>query len=672
MEIMRKSLLARILLSMALLVVLSVAVVSISIYLKAEKAYEARIKEDTILLAKLSAENIDSMFKKLVEGSTEMANTPLIVSYMEGGAQDPTMKSRIQKHLEIACEAGEGLYENIFINKDGKVIVDGYARGEGTNVKGMDWYEEAMQGKEVIGEIQASPVTGRPITAVSAPIKGSNGQVLGVFTRSIEFNKLSETLNEVQLGKTGYAAMFNREGYPVAHPQKELILKEKFNETASPTLNKMIDDAIALNTGFRKYIYEGEEKLTGYTPCTVKDWSVLVTMPTKEAFGGIWQTRVFALVIGIISLLIAIFISLIIAKSISQPIILMKAAMEQAATGDFRGEDVKVKTKDEVAVLATAYNNMKNNLRDLLLKVKEATMQVASSAEELNAGVEQTATASQEISRNVEEVSAGAEKQAKNMEETSATVQQISSSIQQIASNAKEVAQKTSEAVEKGQSGVKTVMEAVAQMHTINKISDELAVTIRELGEKSQAIGQITETITDIADQTNLLALNAAIEAARAGDQGRGFAVVAEEVRKLAEESGRATEEIGDLVWKIQEGSKQAVEAMEHEKKEVQSGTKVVEEAGEAFKMIAEGASMSLKQMEMVVSETEQIAAGSDELVEAVEEVSALASRASTGTQDAATATEEQSATLEEIGSSAEALAQMAAELQEAVDKFKF
>jgi len=65
--------------------------------------------------------------------------------------------------------------------------------------------------------------------------------------------------------------------------------------------------------------------------------------------------------------------------------------------------------------------------------------------------------------------------------------------------------------------------------------------SVKNVYEKSQFIGEITETITSIADRTNLLALNAAIEAARAGEAGRGFAVVAEEIRKLAEQSADAT-----------------------------------------------------------------------------------------------------------------------------------
>jgi methyl-accepting chemotaxis protein len=118
---------------------------------------------------------------------------------------------------------------------------------------------------------------------------------------------------------------------------------------------------------------------------------------------------------------------------------------------------------------------------------------------------------------------------------------------------------------------------------------EEAGHSVQALGERSQQITSIVQTIKDIADQTNLLALNAAIEAARAGETGRGFAVVADEVRKLAERTAASTAEISQMVSDIQTQTQVAVQNMSEIREQATQSVNRTREAGETMDQIMEG-----------------------------------------------------------------------------------
>lgn len=78
------------------------------------------------------------------------------------------------------------------------------------------------------------------------------------------------------------------------------------------------------------------------------------------------------------------------------------------------------------------------------------------------------------------------------------------------------------------------------------------SILLSELKDANQEMGQVIESIRQIAQHTNLLSLNSAIEAARAGEAGRGFSVVADEIKKLATRSLASTKESTAIIENIQ------------------------------------------------------------------------------------------------------------------------
>ncbi|MBN2145675.1 MAG: methyl-accepting chemotaxis protein [Candidatus Aureabacteria bacterium] len=171
---------------------------------------------------------------------------------------------------------------------------------------------------------------------------------------------------------------------------------------------------------------------------------------------------------------------------------------------------------------------------------------------------------------------------------THSLLEELSSGIHGELDLVKQAKSHSAKAVDVAGEGGRVFSKTVEGMNRIAVSVKENSTSISNLGKSSVEIGEIIQTIDEIADQTNLLALNAAIEAARAGEQGRGFAVVADEVRKLAERTTKATKEIANTISTMQTEINEVVLSMEQGMKDVEKGVILADESQTVLKQIAD------------------------------------------------------------------------------------
>jgi methyl-accepting chemotaxis protein len=312
------------------------------------------------------------------------------------------------------------------------------------------------------------------------------------------------------------AAMAHAEG-----SEHDAVIKagNEFAEQATPATEAIKASLGTMEDSFSKRVDENRAELTAGSR------SLNLTMAS---------TTFAAMAIGV-------FVAIFLSRSIAGATQAVLARAEAIAAGDLTGDDLKVRSHDELGDLTVAINGMSGSLKRMILAITENAMQVASASEELN-------TTSQQIIANSEETSAQADVVSKAAQAVSQNLQTVATGAEEMGTSIKEIAKNATEAAKVATSAV--------------KVAETTTMTVSKLGDSSSEIGQVIKVITSIAQQTNLLALNATIEAARAGEAGKGFAVVANEVKELAKETAKATEDISRKIEAIQTDTKAAVDAI--------------------------------------------------------------------------------------------------------------
>lgn len=343
---------------------------------------------------------------------------------------------------------------------------------------------------------------------------------------------------------------------------------------------------------------------------------------------------------------------------------------ESIAKGNLNVEKLEKKSKDELAVLAQSFNVMTENLKELIRKITDSSVNIADYSNILKAGTEQNTRAIEQISNTVQVISDGALDQTQKSENIVDVVQNVLEGNKKAFDNAQIVLKTSDQATNFAKIGNKKMEALLHQIHSIEGKIIETQDTTETLNENVGEIKKIIDIINQIAAQINLLSLNAAIEAARAGEFGKGFEVVADEIRKLARNSEESTADITAMLQSIQAQSEDVAVSMTDGVEEVKECSKMALEAQESFDGIQKINIDVEDQVKHINDEIQKMVEGISKVEEMSQSISHNAQQLAAGNQDAAAAVEEQTASMQEILSSSIDLSNMAEELRESIERF--
>jgi methyl-accepting chemotaxis protein len=309
---------------------------------------------------------------------------------------------------------------------------------------------------------------------------------------------------------------------------------------------------------------------------------------------------------------------LAIQRSISRPLGAFMQFVEKVGQGDL-SQEAAAGQGDELGRLGQSLNQMVSGLREVAGQTRGATENLTAASAEILASTQQQAASTAE--------------QATAVQQTTATMQQIAQTGAQVSERARQVAAAAEATSAASQSGLQAVQSTSRAMEAIREQVETTAGNIVALSEKTQAIGEITATVTDVAEQSNLLALNAAIEAAAAGEQGRSFSVVAAEMKNLADQAREATVQVRSILGEIQKGINTSVMLTEEAVKRVEAGKQQVGVADATIRQMADSIQESVQAFQQITAAANQQQIGFDQVAQALQNIRQASEQNAAGTR---------------------------------------
>lgn len=361
-------------------------------YLWAEKAVVDLSEQRTAAMADAAAAKIEGYLLQKGQNAWTLAQNEQIHSFVEKISLQEVDLTKDKDYKEMMTS----FQRIVNLNPDIKFVYIGVAKTDrlyantefnypqGYKVSERPWYQAAAQERKLVYTgPYICPLTGNYVTTASVPIFNNNGQLLGVAAVDIPVTRIQQIVNNIHIGKTGYAFMLDDKGNTITHPNnsdKGNPISEK--GSLDPQIADISGKMISGEKGIAKIDLEEIPSYLLYTPISNIGWSIGVVVPVDEVREPVYTLGRISLFTVIIGMIIICLIIIALTSRIIRPINEFSRLMYQVAGGDYTVRS-NVQTRDEVGNLGNSLNHMLEKQEQLIRQVINMAYKMSLAGHEL-------------------------------------------------------------------------------------------------------------------------------------------------------------------------------------------------------------------------------------------------------------------------------------------------
>jgi two-component system, sensor histidine kinase YesM len=329
-----------------------------------DKIIEKQASKHTLQLIGQANKSLEAYVDNMQDISYLISFNPETIRFLHSGEnQDPNSSYQINQFLQGFTTVNPEIAGILVVNNDGKYSSNElYARNI-TPLTNEGWYSEAVENKgifKVIGhpedrilKTHVNYTNSEIVSGVRAILDSETQKVIGVVLIDLKLRVISEIIEDVTLGKSGYLMVIDNEGQVIYSPPDSLIDQINpswFKDGKSNSFSKKI------NGVNMQFIYRS-------SPFT--NWTTIGVFPTNESVPEVKKINFY--VISFLYLICAFGIgaSYYLSHSMSRPINQLNSIMNKVESGDLSTR-YKGDRADEIGMLGRSFNKMIARINKLI------------------------------------------------------------------------------------------------------------------------------------------------------------------------------------------------------------------------------------------------------------------------------------------------------------------